>query len=79
MSSHIARPVQEFDKEIVDIVDYALNFQVTSFNTRYVEYPTPVILDTLTGGYSINGLTAPTDPVLDESFHRTLVNAAVKK
>ena len=38
MSSHIARPVQEFDKEIVDIVDYALNFQVTSdvaYETAY--------------------------------------------
>ena len=30
MSSHITRPVQEFDKEIIDIVDYALNFQVNS-------------------------------------------------
>ena len=38
MSSHIARPVQEFDKEIVDIVDYALNFQVNSdvaYETAY--------------------------------------------
>jgi 2-methylcitrate dehydratase len=38
VSSHIARPVQEFDKEIVDIVDYALNFQVTSdvaYETAY--------------------------------------------
>ena len=38
MSSHISRPVQEFDKEIVDIVDYALNFQVTSdvaYETAY--------------------------------------------
>jgi 2-methylcitrate dehydratase len=38
VSSHISRPVQEFDKEIVDIVDYALNFQVTSdvaYETAY--------------------------------------------
>ena len=38
MSSHISRPVQEFDKEIVDIVDYALNFQVNSdiaYETAY--------------------------------------------
>jgi len=38
VSSHIARPVQEFDKEIVDIVDYALNFQVNSdvaYETAY--------------------------------------------
>ena len=30
MSSHIARPAQEFDKEIIDIVDYALNYQINS-------------------------------------------------
>ncbi|MEJ6607452.1 MAG: bifunctional 2-methylcitrate dehydratase/aconitate hydratase [Candidatus Planktophila sp.] len=30
MSSHIARPVQEFDKEIIDIVDYVLNYQINS-------------------------------------------------
>jgi 2-methylcitrate dehydratase len=38
VSSHISRPVQEFDKEIVDIVDYALNFHVTSdvaYETAY--------------------------------------------
>jgi hypothetical protein len=64
--------------EDTNIVFLPLNFQATSFNTRYVEYPTPVILDTLTGGLSINGLTVPTDPVLDESFHRMLVNAAVQ-
>jgi 2-methylcitrate dehydratase len=45
VSSHIARPVQDFDKEIIDIVDYALNFEVTS-NVAY-ETAYNCLLDTI--------------------------------
>ena len=55
-----------------------LNFTAPLFNTRYVEYPTPVILDTLTGSETINSLQDITAPVLSDDYHRTLVNTAVQ-
>ncbi len=61
-----------------NLVFLPLNFTATSFSVRYVEYPTPIILTALTGGDSINGLTAQTIPVLEASLHRKLVNAAVQ-
>jgi hypothetical protein len=54
-----------------------LNYSTVSYVRRYVEYPTPVILDALTGGDTINGLTAATPPILHEEQHRTLLEAAV--
>ena len=30
MSSQIARPAQEFDKEIIDIVDYVFDYEINS-------------------------------------------------
>lgn len=53
-------------------------YNLYSVCTKYVQKPTPVILDALTGGLTIDGLSAATDPILTESYHRDLVNAAVQ-
>jgi len=60
------------------VVFFPLHFTALSFSTRYVDYPTPVILETLTGTDTINGIQTATPPAIDEANHRDLVNAAVQ-
>ena len=64
--------------EDTNIVFFPLNFTPVSFSTRYVEYPTPVILEALTGDDSINELTALTLPILNDAYLKDLVTAAVQ-
>lgn len=64
--------------EINLIVFPPFNYDLKSLVTRYVQYPTPIILEALTGGLTINTLTAETVPVVHESVHRDLAKAAVK-
>ena len=64
--------------ETSNIVFPPFNYALKSLVTKYIEYPTPIILDALSGGDTINGLTAATNPMLDASFHRELVKLAVK-
>lgn len=54
------------------------NYDLKSCVTKYIEYPSPIILDALTGDDTINGITVATIPILDASFHRELVKAAVQ-
>lgn len=54
------------------------NYDLTTLVTKYVQYPTPIILEALTGVDTINGLVAATSPILDASFHRDLVDQTVK-
>ena len=53
------------------------NYDLKSLVTKYIQYPSPIILEELTGDDTINNLTAATAPILDESFHRELVKQAV--
>lgn len=62
--------------ENTDEVFLPLNFNAESFTTRYVAYPTPVILDSL--DTSIREVNTPTIPILDNSFQTQLVDFAVK-
>lgn len=55
-----------------------LNFTATSFNTRYVSYPPPIILSTLTGDDTINGIQTESLPSVSDAYMRALVNAAVQ-
>jgi len=59
------------------IVFPPFSYSLDSVVTRYVEKPTPVILEALTGSRTINGLTAATNPVITSSFHRPLLEGAV--
>ncbi len=54
------------------------NYSLKSLVTKYVQYPSPIILEALSGADSINGITVETAPVLNESFHRELVKLAVQ-
>lgn len=53
------------------------NYDLKSLVTKYLLYPSPIILAPLTGGYTINGSTAATNPILDESYHREMVNQTI--
>lgn len=50
---------------------------VTEYTIRYIIKPTPIILEDLTGSYTIDGITNQTDCILPESLHRTVLEAAV--
>lgn len=54
------------------------SFGASEMYTRYVEFPTPIILEAITGGDTIDGKIEATEPILDQSFHEELVNAAVQ-
>lgn len=54
------------------------SFGDSEMYTRYVAYPPPIVLEPLTLGATVDGVSQPTEPILDESFHEELVNAAVQ-
>jgi len=54
------------------------NSTVSSYKYRYVKYPAPIVLETLTGGLSINGITATTNSELATSAHRKIIDGAVQ-
>lgn len=54
-----------------------LNFNGTTFTTRYVMYPPPIILTDITPD-TIDGISTPSNPSITEAYHRTLVNSAVQ-
>lgn len=64
--------------ETSNIVFPPFNYDLKSFVTKYLEHPTPIILEALTGGDTINGTTIATEPILDASFHTKLVESAVQ-
>lgn len=59
------------------VVFSPFNFTPTSLVTRYLRQPTPIVLENLTGGLSIEGVTGATLPELPNSLHVELIGAAV--
>lgn len=51
---------------------------VSKYQYRYLKYPSPIVLEILTGGLTINGITAVTSCELPESTHRKIVDLAVQ-
>ena len=49
-----------------------------SFYIKYLKYPTPIVLEGMTGG-SIDGVSAPTDSILEPIHHRDIIKRAVTK
>jgi len=60
------------------IVFPPLSFTIDSFVTKYVEIPTPVILEDLSGSLTIRGENSATEPILKDGFQNELTRAAVK-
>jgi hypothetical protein len=54
------------------------NATVAKYQYRYLKYPSPIVLGTLTGGLTINGITAATLPELPQSTHRKILDLAVQ-
>lgn len=51
---------------------------LSTYNLRYVRKPKPIIVETLTGGDTIDGYTAIRTSELDISLHKSIVELAVK-
>tara|TARA_R110000744_G_scaffold312424_5_gene419780 strand:+ start:15543 stop:16178 length:636 start_codon:yes stop_codon:yes gene_type:complete len=66
-----------YGEDIVEVFA-PLNFSLDKYFRRVVKYPSPVILETLSGTDTINGLQAQTSPVVDDDEHRLLVEMAVQ-
>lgn len=54
------------------------NATVATYYYRYIANPSPIIVETLTGGLTINGQTATATSELSESAHRKIVDLAVQ-
>lgn len=53
--------------------------RLRSYKIRYIKRPTPIILtDLSTLGLTIDGMSAPTDCILDEAMHAEIVQRAVE-
>jgi len=63
--------------EIFSSVFVPFNFQISEIFIHYVEQPTPIVLENLDPGDSIDGIVVATEPVLDDKFKDKLVEAAV--
>ena len=53
--------------------------RLKSYKIRYIKRPTPIILDDFTLlGLTIDGISTPTDCILDEAMHAEIVQRAVE-
>lgn len=53
-------------------------YPISTYTVRYLARPTPIILEALSGGLSINGETEPMTCKLDEALHQTILAEAVR-
>lgn len=63
--------------KLVEIITVEGSF-ASSYKYRYIKIPNPIILETLTGGETIGGLTAATECEMPESIHREILDLAVE-
>lgn len=53
--------------------------RLKSYKIRYIKRPTPIILTDLSQlGLTIDGISTPTDCILDEAMHAEIVQRAVE-
>lgn len=64
----------DLSNKIVEIIS---KYNVESYLVRYLARPVPIILDDLTDGLSINGISEKTECKLDPVIHRTILEKAV--
>jgi len=66
---------QDSNERVIEIVS---NFTVLKYQTRYLRYPKPIILEDLNGGLSIEGEATSRTSELDESIHGEILDRAVE-
>ena len=65
------------DRKLELLLSYGDSFK--SYKIRYIKRPTPIILTDLSSlGLTIDGISTPTDCILDESMHAEIVQRAVE-
>ena len=66
---------KEVEKRYSELVS---DYHVSTYTYRYLAKPEPIILETLTGGLSINGKTEAKTCLFPESLHQTILAEAVR-
>ena len=65
------------DRKLELLLSYGDSFK--SYKIRYIKRPTPIILTDLSSlGLTIDGISTPTDCILDEAMHAEIVQRAVE-
>ena len=65
------------DRKLELLLSYGDRFK--SYKIRYIKRPTPIILTDLSPlGLTIDGISTPTDCILDEAMHAEIVQRAVE-
>lgn len=65
--------VSNVDKVLVELIS---RYDIQSYTLRYIQQPTPIILDAIVGS-SINGIMVATPCALHPSLHQTILERAV--
>jgi hypothetical protein len=68
---------QILTKRVVELVSW-INIVPREYKYRYIKYPSPIILEDLDAGLSINGVSLRTECELSDSMHREILNRAVE-
>ena len=61
-----------------DIVELISEYSIKKYLIRYVTKPTPIILEDLEGGLSIDGISVQTECKLNPLLHRAILQKAVE-
>ena len=65
--------------EILPRSGFNINGGTAKYVCRYIKKPAPIVLEALTGGFSINGVTSVSECELNQEIHREILNRAVEK
>ena len=61
-----------------NMVELVSKYQISEYKVRYLAKPSPIILNTLPEGLTINGISEETDCKLHPMLHRVILESAVK-
>ena len=59
------------------MIELISKYTIKEYIFRYLKQPKPIILETLTGGATINGISQKTECKLPQSIHSTILKLAV--
>lgn len=61
-----------------NLVELVSKYKIGEYLVRYLKKPTPIVLETMPNGITIDGRNDETECVLDSTLHNTILNRAVQ-
>jgi len=61
-----------------NLVELVSKYKIGEYLVRYLKKPTPIVLETMPNGITIDGINNETECVLDSTLHNTILNRAVQ-